>query len=165
MCWLITNSSRICFFLNKLQKYASKKHPEENKDQYLSSWLSPSAFSYSDRQVKYFVLQFSEMPAKKLHIRIQRLIRCLTDFLCFWNEKQSDMLLLQKQGEGRKKKDEVQLRDRLKSKLHETLKKKKKKSVSAQFLAWASNKDIQPINRHESGAKHPVRFRARRLSG
>lgn len=165
MCWLITNSSRICFFLNKLQKYASKKHPEENKDQYLSSWLSPSAFSYSDRQVKYFVLQFSEMPAKKLHIRIQRLIRCLTDFLCFWNEKQSDMLLLQKQGEGRKKKDEVQLRDRLKSKLHETLKKEKKKSVSAQFLAWASNKDIQPINRHESGAKHPVRFRARRLSG
>lgn len=165
MCWLITNSSRICFFLNKLQKYASKKHPEENKDQYLSSWLSPSAFSYSDRQVKYFVLQFSEMPAKKLHIRIQRLIRCLTDFLCFWNEKQSDMLLLQKQGEGRKKKDEVQLRDRLKPKLHETLKKEKKKSVSAQFLAWASNKDIQPINRHESGAKHPVRFRARRLSG
>lgn len=135
MCWLITNSSRICFFLNKLQKYASKKHPDENKDQYLSSWLSPSAFSYSDRQVKYFVLQFSEMPAKKLHIRIQHLIRCLTDFLCFWNEKQSDMLLLQKQGEGRKKKDEVQLRDRLKSKLHETLKKKKKKSVSAQFLA------------------------------
>lgn len=128
MCWLITNSSRICFFLNKLQKYASKKHPEENKDQYLSSWLSPSAFSYSDRQVKYFVLQFSEMPAKKLHIRIQRLIRCLTDFLCFWNEKQSDMLLLQKQGEGRKKKDEVQLRDRLKSKLHETLKKRKKKN-------------------------------------
>lgn len=103
MCWLITNSSRIWFFLNKLQKYASKKHPEENKDQYLSSWLSPSAFSYSDRQVKYFVLQFSEMPAKKLHIRIQHLIRCLTDFLCFWNEKQSDMLLLQKQGEGRKK--------------------------------------------------------------
>lgn len=126
MCWLITNSSRIWFFLNKLQKYTSKKHPEENKDQYLSSWLSPSAFSYSDRQVKYFVLQFSEMPAKKLHIRIQRLIRCLTDFLCFWNEKQSDMLLLQKQGEGRKKKDEVQLRDRLKSKLHETLKKRKK---------------------------------------
>lgn len=165
MCWLITNSSRIWFFLNKLQKYTSKKHPEENKDQYLSSWLSPSAFSYSDRQVKYFVLQFSEMPAKKLHIRIQRLIRCLTDFLCFWNEKQSDMLLLQKQGEGRKKKDEVQLRDRLKPKLHETLKKEKKKSVSAQFLAWASNKDIQPINRHESGAKHPVRFRARRLSG
>lgn len=135
MCWLITNSSRIWFFLNKLQKYTSKKHPEENKDQYLSSWLSPSAFSYSDRQVKYFVLQFSEMPAKKLHIRIQRLIRCLTDFLCFWNEKQSDMLLLQKQGEGRKKKDEVQLRDRLKPKLHETLKKEKKKSVSAQFLA------------------------------
>lgn len=104
MCWLITNSSRIWFFLNKLQKYTSKKHPEENKDQYLSSWLSPSAFSYSDRQVKYFVLQFSEMPAKKLHIRIQRLIRCLTDFLCFWNEKQSDMLLLQKQGEEKKEK-------------------------------------------------------------
>lgn len=164
MCWLITNSSRICFFLNKLQKYASKKHPDENKDQYLSSWLSPSAFSYSDRQVKYFVLQFSEMPAKKLHIRIQHLIRCLTDFLCFWNEKQSDMLLLQKQGEGRKK-GWGSTERQIEVKITRNTKKKKKKSVSAQFLAWASNKDIQPINRHESGAKHPVRFRARRLSG
>lgn len=164
MCWLITNSSRIWFFLNKLQKYASKKHPEENKDQYLSSWLSPSAFSYSDRQVKYFVLQFSEMPAKKLHIRIQHLIRCLTDFLCFWNEKQSDMLLLQKQGEGRKK-GWGSTERQIEVKITRNTKKKKKKSVSAQFLAWASNKDIQPINRHESGAKHPVRFRARRLSG
>lgn len=75
---LADNGSRICFFLNKLQKKKTGK-----KNIWAAGCLRLPSVIQTDRWNILFCNFQKCQPKKKkkkLHIRIQHLIRCLTDF-------------------------------------------------------------------------------------
>ena len=163
---LADNGSRICFFLNKLQKKKTGK-----KNIWAAGCLRLPSVIQTDRwNILFCNFQKCQPKKKKKNYTSEFSIWLdVWQIFVFLEWKTKRPAASSKTGWGGVKKvwgsTERQIEVKITQNTHKIKKKKKKKkkSGSAQVLTWASNKTIQPTNRH--GAKHPVRIWARRLSG